>query len=130
MKKIQTKKCLTCGKIFEKKINCSQKNWETRKKFCSKDCINVGRSSPFKGIKDRWSDEHKLNLKNKTTERMTPEHKEYLRKLLKGRRCNTGRTHIKKGQHLSPSTEFGKITPWNKGKKNPYFTGPNNPRWK
>lgn len=50
--------------------------------------------------------------------------------VLKGRRCNTGRTHIKKGQRLSPSTEFGKIPPWNKGKRNPHFAGKNNPNWK
>lgn len=44
---------------------------------------------------------------------------------------NTGRTHIKKGQRLSPSTEFkkGQVSPW-KGKPNPHFAGANNPRWK
>ena len=49
---------------------------------------------------------------------------------MKGHCFNTGRTHIRKGQHLSLETEFGKIVPWNKGKKNPHFAGPNNPRWK
>jgi len=49
----------------------------------------------------------------------------------KGICSNTGRTHIKKGQHLSNNTEFkpGSIAYW-KGKNNPHFTGENNPRWK
>lgn len=49
----------------------------------------------------------------------------------KGICFNTGRTHIKKGQNLSPATQFktGQQSYW-KGKKNPHFTGPNNPRWK
>lgn len=49
----------------------------------------------------------------------------------KGICFNTGRTHIKKGQHISPKTQFqkGSVSYW-KGKKNPYFTGENNPRWK
>jgi len=49
----------------------------------------------------------------------------------KGICSNTGRTHIKKGQRLSPATEFkpGQES-WLKGKKNPHFTGLNNPRWK
>ncbi len=49
---------------------------------------------------------------------------------MKGICFNTGRTHIKKGQHLSCETEFGKVPPWNKGKSNPHFAGPNNPKWK
>jgi len=33
-------------------------------------------------------------------------------------KCNTGRTHFKKGEHFSPSTEFKKDNvPWIKGKK-------------
>ncbi len=106
------KECITCKKIFYKKYNCSKKEWE-KQKYCSRSCINKGRISRFRG---------KFHL--------SQEQKDHLSKVLMGRRCNTGRTHIKKGQHLSPSTEFGKIPPWNIGKKNPYFTGPNNPRWK
>lgn len=50
---------------------------------------------------------------------------------MKGLCFNTGRTHIKKGQHLSPDTEIKEGNkPWNVGKPNPYFTGENNPRWK
>jgi hypothetical protein len=50
---------------------------------------------------------------------------------MKGICFNTGRTHIKKGQRLSPSTEFkrGQTSP-QKGKPNPHFTGANNPKWK
>lgn len=42
----------------------------------------------------------------------------------KGIRFNTGRTHIKGGQHLSVETEFKKgMTPWNKGIKKECETG-------
>lgn len=91
----KTKICLECGKLFEKKIDCSNSNWELRK-YCSRLCAAKGQSKSMKGI------------------------------------CfNTGRTHIKKGQHLSHQTEFkkGNIPFW-KGKNNPYFAGENNPRWK
>lgn len=52
-------------------------------------------------------------------------------KNMKGICFNTGRTHIKKGQRLSPATEFkkGQTSHW-KGKPNPHFAGANNPRWK
>jgi len=40
----QEKKCLQCGKFFEKKVNCSKKNWKTTK-FCSVVCTNLN----FKG---------------------------------------------------------------------------------
>jgi hypothetical protein len=59
----------------------------------------------------------------------------------KGECRNTGRTHIRNGQRLSISTEFGNIPVWNKGKKlsnehiehlkgkRPRATGLNNHRW-
>ena len=55
---------------------------------------------------------------------------------------NTGRTHIKKGQRLSPKTEFKAVPPWNKGKKlslehiknlkgkRPKASGENNHNWR
>lgn len=95
MENIKTKVCVTCKKVFEKKIDCSMYNWE-RKKCCSRVCAALLLKENNKGI------------------------------------CfNTGRTHIKKGQHISPKTQFqkGSVSYW-KGKKNPYFTGENNPRWK
>jgi len=106
------KQCETCGKVFEKKVNVSKRKWETMR-FCSKSCAKVGVSSLNKGLP--LSEERKLHLS----------------KVLKGRTTNTGRTHIKKGQHISPGTEFkkGNISYW-KGKKNPYFSGPNNPGWR
>ncbi len=52
-------------------------------------------------------------------------------KSMKGICFNTGRTHIKKGQRLSPTTEFKKgIIPWSKGKKFPEHSGEKNNNWK
>lgn len=52
-------------------------------------------------------------------------------KNMKGICFNTGRTHIKKGQRLSPTTEFKKgLIPWSKGKKLLYITGEKNNKWK
>ncbi len=107
------KNCATCGKIFYKKPTCSKKEW-IKSNFCSRICINVGRPSPFKGMTNRWSDEFKISLSEKNI----------------GKRSNTGRTHIKKGQHISVQTEFGNKPAWNKGKENPHFKGEKNPRWK
>jgi hypothetical protein len=36
---METKKCLFCGTEFSKPQNESRKNWETRHKFCSRECI-------------------------------------------------------------------------------------------
>ena len=49
----------------------------------------------------------------------------------KGICSNTGRTHFKKGNSGSPGTQFkkGDVSYW-KGKSNPNFAGPNNPKWK
>jgi len=33
-----TKKCFNCGRLFEKKVNCSKKDWAKRVKYCSRDC--------------------------------------------------------------------------------------------
>ncbi len=113
MKPIQTKKCITCGKLFEKKSNISKKNWKLSK-FCSNPCINKGRISRFRGLRP-----------------LSEERKRHLSEVLIGRRCNTGRTHFKKGESGSPNTQFNKgRKPWNAGKPNPHFAGPNNPRWK
>jgi len=106
-----TKNCIICNKIFEKRINCSKKEW-SNSRFCSRACINTNRSPWNKGVP--CSETMKTHLSVK----------------LQGRRLNTGRTHIKKGQHLSVKTQFGNKPAWNKGKKNPYFVGSNNPKWK
>lgn len=47
MKKL-TKNCLHCGNLFEKKINCSLKDWNTRTKFCSKNCSNKNKKFEIK----------------------------------------------------------------------------------
>lgn len=106
------KQCKYCGKDFKKKPSHSRKKWETMR-YCSISCGKKGKPS--------WN-------KGKT---MPEEQKLYLSKVLKGRTCNTGKTHFKKGQSGSPKTQFkkGRESYW-KGKKNPYFTGSNNPKWK
>jgi len=82
-------------------------------RYCSLSCAKKGKVPHNKGVP------------------MTEEMKLHLHKVLLGRTTNTGRTHIKTGQHLSPETEIkpGTVS-WLKGKKNLNFTGPNNPRWK
>jgi hypothetical protein len=106
-----TKQYEVCKKNFEKKINYSKNYWE-KAKFCSRECqvkgrVYLGERGGFKKGIIPWN------------------------KGMKGVSCNTGRTHIKKGQHLSPATQFKKgETSWLKGKKNPHFAGANNPRWK
>ena len=106
------KKCRYCKKLFEKKINCSRKKWETMK-CCSLSCAKKGVSPWNKGVP------------------MEEKQKLHLHKVLLGKTCNTGRTHFKKGFHPSKLTEFkpGQES-WLKGKKNPHFTRENNPRWK
>lgn len=111
MRKIETKTCAVCEEIFEKKINCSRKEWD-KSKFCSKECQLKGRVyvRPRGGFKKG----------------ITPWNKGMF-----GVCTNTGRTHIKKGQHLSPDTELKKgLIPWSKGKRNPYVTGSKNNKWK
>ena len=34
------KSCVNCGKVFKKPINESIKNWNTRRKYCSRICTN------------------------------------------------------------------------------------------
>jgi len=49
-----SKKCQFCNNVFYKKVNCSLKQWNTRVKFCSKDCFNkskIGTTSCWKGKK-------------------------------------------------------------------------------
>jgi len=106
------KQCKNCHSNFIKKSTVSKKKWATAK-FCSKSCAKVGVSPSNKGIP--LSEEKKLHLS----------------KVLKGRICNTGKTHFKKGNKKGLKTQFKKgDTSYWKGKKNPHFAGPNNPKWK
>jgi 5-methylcytosine-specific restriction endonuclease McrA len=106
------KQCSYCGKDFEKKSTHSRSKWATMKS-CSRSCAKMGHRAWNKGLA------------------MPEEQKTHLKKVLSGRTCNTGRTHVKKGQSLSSKTQFkkGDVSYW-KDKKNPHFTGPNNPKWK
>lgn len=38
-----TKKCLRCSSLITKQVNESQKNWETRHKYCSRECSYRGK---------------------------------------------------------------------------------------
>lgn len=106
------KQCANCKKDFTKKSTHSKKYWAGAK-FCSRSCAKIGVSSWNKGIP--LSEEKKLHLSE----------------ILKGRTCNTGRTHFKKGNKEGADTRFkkGQESYW-KGKPNPHFQGENNPRWK
>ena len=47
------KKCLVCGKLFEKPNNCSLRNW-IKRKYCSRECQKkslIGRPTWNKGLK-------------------------------------------------------------------------------
>lgn len=49
-----TRKCLYCNCTFIKKQNTSLKNWNSKSKFCSKECSDlykIGKSTWNKGIK-------------------------------------------------------------------------------
>jgi predicted RNA-binding Zn-ribbon protein involved in translation (DUF1610 family) len=46
------KKCIVCGKEFAKPYTCGMPEWE-RRKFCSRSCINKGRTPPNKYLKPK-----------------------------------------------------------------------------
>lgn len=88
MIKIPIKKCLVCGKKFAKKVNESLKDWNNRHKFCSRKCSA------------------KYHYKEKLEKHQFTKERHYIPP-----------TVIKKGQRLSPKTEFKKgHKTWNKGR--------------
>ena len=104
------KYCLTCNKEFEV---CLSEHEQGLDKYCSHKCY----AESLKGKHFSPSTEFKKGiaswLKNKHIQ------------------TNTGRTHFKKGKSGNPATQFKKgDTSYWKGKKNPHFTGENNPKWK
>lgn len=118
-----TKKCLQCGKAFSKPVNESKKAWRERRKFCSRECVNLFQKGKHP------SEETKQKLRGKIPWNKG-KHPEYLqgknhhnwKKKLK-KICPT----CKKVFFVSPSNErivhcsqscarIGK-TPWNKGIK-------------
>ena len=93
--KILTKKCIVCGKKFAKPESCGLPEWfgcERRpngRRFCSKECSA------------------KYHYKERLFEHQFTKERHYIPP-----------TAIKKGQHLSPKTQFKKgLIPWNKGMK-------------
>lgn len=63
MNEIKSKVCLVCGDIFYKKSTTSIKNWNNRKKFCSRKCVHNSRIGvkPWNhGVK--YTDEQKKNI--------------------------------------------------------------------
>ena len=83
------KNCLWCGTPFNKKVNESVKDYETRHRYCSRSCAMKYRKKYEQvGIDTQFKNGCKA---------INP---------------------IKKGQHLSPATELKKgMTPWHKGTK-------------
>jgi hypothetical protein len=46
---MQSKNCLQCNNQFFKKVYCSQKEWNTKSRFCSKTCADAYRTGkPFR----------------------------------------------------------------------------------
>ncbi len=53
-----TKECLLCGSLIEKKLNESLRDWENRRKFCSRICTdNARRGTPAWNKGQKMSDE-------------------------------------------------------------------------
>ena len=56
MRIIQTKSCLMCGVVFQKKPSHSQKAWKERTKFCSRSCADQFK----KGKAISWLEKHQF----------------------------------------------------------------------
>lgn len=62
MESTKTKTCETCKSLFTKALTCSRKCWE-QQKYCSRSCINKGRSGWRKGKKFPYKPNTKLKGK-------------------------------------------------------------------
>lgn len=56
MRKILTRNCIVCEKVFEKPISCSVKEWKSKRKTCSTKCGNLSRHG-----KPAWNSGKKLH---------------------------------------------------------------------
>ena len=109
---IQTKKCKTCGKTFQKRINCSKKDWEITF-YCSKSCAKKNKPSWNKG--KPWS----LEIRMKMSEDRL------------GHCNNSGRTHFKKGiKSWNSGIKMTKEQTKNMHVERPNAKGINHPKWR
>lgn len=129
-----SKICLVCGDTFCKKSNCSLKNWESRTKYCSKECSNN-----VKRVYEVISESKKcIECKNifyrKDSKKALHSTKYWNNKQYCSKECsnkkqpwNTGTVGLIKPN--SGSFKKGIIS-FSKGKKFPEWSGENNPNWK
>lgn len=135
------KKCVVCNSDFIVK-----KPWENRNIACSKVCGDKHAAKTRSGV-NHWNFGNPRKIKDEKHPFFGKHHSKDIREKISLRKkgnspsWNKGRitpketilkmSLAKKGQRSSPKTEFKKgLTPWNKGKKFPQFSGSNNPSWK
>jgi len=91
-------KCKECGKtlIGNQKSTCS---WKCRNEYVRK--LNIGRPSPLKGIKNRYTDEQKKKIGDAARGRkMSEEFKEKCRQRMKGIAFFKGRKQSEKQKEM------------------------------
>lgn len=114
------KNCKQCNKEFEKPVNCSLREWNDKRKFCSHRCFTDNR------IGTRLPKEWVENLTKSSWNRGKSLTKEHKRKIGE---ANKGNTSWVKGKTHSEETKE-KIRQALTGRKRPEFTGEKHPNWK
>lgn len=64
---MKTKKCPQCGTHFNKPQNCSQKEWEYLRVYCSRKCSNISRKGVVPKHLEKFIVKKGQILSNKTT---------------------------------------------------------------